>query len=110
MGQQPKRLLWALFISLVLVLFFGGISDLTPAFTYLGFITAPGMFGAAIFFPQGVHGGWPEIYLAVALIIDVALYTWPVLLVWRLLHLTHHGFATGSVRLRLARGGSTYRC
>jgi hypothetical protein len=85
MRQQWKRLLWSFFISLALVLLLSGSADLTPAFFYLGLIAAPGMLGAAIFFRHGVHGDWPELYLAVAIIIDAALYTWPILLVWRLL-------------------------
>jgi hypothetical protein len=87
MRQQRKQLLRAFVISLVLVVAFIVIGSRVPMLSRLYIIAAPGWFGASLLLPRSGYSGLASlgVYLAIAVIIDALLYTWPVLITWRFL-------------------------
>jgi hypothetical protein len=82
MKRWSRDRAWSFAISLMSVTMLT-IYDSRPEAYPIGVVLAPGMLIAAIFFPQGGHSDWPDAYLAVAVVTDALLFTWPVLLVWR---------------------------
>lgn len=78
-----SRIVWSFLISVVLIVAISEIADLVPSLAGLSIVAAPGMFAALLLFPAGGHSDWAYLYLILAVVIDGALYTWPVLIALR---------------------------
>jgi hypothetical protein len=72
-------------ISAGVALLIFAVGSIIPRIESIGLLLAPGMYGALLLFPGGPHGYWPLAYVGFALIIDVLLYGYAVLWVWRLM-------------------------
>ena len=69
MNRHVPRHLCFVLVGVVLTLLTAGVSSL-PGCSALGVLLTPGMFLAAIIFPEGPHSDWPMTWLVSAGLID----------------------------------------
>jgi hypothetical protein len=84
MKVQFRRYAWSLAIALVLTVLVGAVASVS-SWSAVGVLLAPGMLGGAVIFPEGIHSDWPWVYMAVAALMNVFFFSWPVLGVWVLI-------------------------
>jgi len=80
---MKRDYIWSCVVSVGMVLVANAMPATTPP-NPLMWLFAPGMLLAALLFPQGIHGDWPNAYLTLALGVDTLVLAWPVLGVWRI--------------------------
>jgi hypothetical protein len=76
-----RRATLSFVFALVLTVLAGAISGL-PRCSAVGVLLAPGMFAAAIVFPDGINSNWATIYLVLAVLMNAFLLAWPALWLW----------------------------
>jgi hypothetical protein len=84
MKVEVRRYAWSFAVALVVTVLAGAVSSV-PRLSAVGVLLAPGMLGAAIIFPEGVHSGWAITYLVIAGLMNACLLAWPVLWLWTLI-------------------------
>jgi hypothetical protein len=82
--RTPARFLWSLAIAFALTFAVAAIAS-APNCSTVGILLAPGVFGAALIFSQGIHSDAPRVYLILAAIMNAVLWAWPIFwfLGWR---------------------------
>jgi hypothetical protein len=78
---MKQRLLWSFAISLTITVLAAGIASFTH-WSAVGTVLAPGIFAAALIFPEGVHSDSFYTYLFLTGILNVFVLTLPILLLW----------------------------
>ena len=69
-------------LALVLVVFLLWLSSFSVD-SNADILLAPGLILGAVAIPQGVHSNWGDVYIFLAMLIDILLYGGLVMLVWR---------------------------
>jgi hypothetical protein len=90
-----KRWLSALVISIVLVTCAWFLPDRGPAFETFGYLNLPGMLGAAVIAPEGIHSDTPYLFLYGSAVVNVAFYFWLVLMAYRFWGMARRRFGSG---------------
>ncbi len=50
-----------------------------------GYFFAPGMMAGWVPFPQGMESDWGQLYLVVAILLNIFIYSWAVFGIWLLI-------------------------
>lgn len=90
MSPRNMRVLGALLITILLLVSCSELSDHVHAIDWIGFVFAPGALGAGLVFKLIFRLGIQSdvlyyFYVALAGVIDLALYSWLVVILWNYL-------------------------
>jgi hypothetical protein len=79
-----RRYAWSLGVSTVLTALVVVLASV-PHCSAIGVILSPGALLAAIVFPEGPHSSQATLFLILAVLIDIALFAFPVMWTWALI-------------------------
>jgi uncharacterized membrane protein YoaT (DUF817 family) len=85
MKKYIRRYAWSLAIALVWTAALVTVAGTVRRWSPVGVLLLPGMLGAAIVFPQGPEGDWPDAYMLLAGLMNVFLYSWLMYGAWALI-------------------------
>lgn len=88
MKVQLRKYAWSFAVALTLTVLVGAVASL-PRLSAVGVLLAPGMLGAAILFPEGIHSNWANTYFVIAGLMNAFFLAWPVLWLWTLIGRAH---------------------
>jgi hypothetical protein len=87
MRTKFRKYAWSFAVALTLTVLVGAVSGV-PRLSAVG-VLAPGMLGAAMLFPEGIHSNWANTYLVIAGLMNAFFLTWPVSWLWTLISRAH---------------------
>jgi hypothetical protein len=79
-----RKYLWSLVAGIVLTALVGVTSSLLPS-SESGLLLAPGVFGAALVFSEGVHSARPMSWIVLAAVLNVFFFSGAVFGIWALI-------------------------
>jgi hypothetical protein len=82
MGEAFRRHLRPLAASFILIAVLAAIASL-PGCDFVAFSLLPGALAAALLFPQGIESDHGFVFLALAGLIDVVIFSFPLGFAWR---------------------------
>jgi hypothetical protein len=89
MSADGRRYAWSCLIAILLMILLGIAASLPPL-ARLEVVFSPGAMLAAIPFREGLHSDWPVVWLALAALVDLFIFSWLVMLVWTLVTRSRH--------------------
>jgi len=84
MKAQFRRYAWSLVLGFLWTVLVGAVASVS-SWSAVGILLAPGVFGAAIIFPEGIHSDWAWAYMAVAGLMNAIFFSWLFLGIWLLI-------------------------
>jgi hypothetical protein len=81
MKERLRRYASSFVVAVILTALVGAVSSV-ERLSAVGVLLAPGMLGAAIFFPEGTHSDLAGTYFVVAFLMNALLLAWPLLWLW----------------------------
>jgi hypothetical protein len=75
---------WSLLVAAALTALVAALASLS-VWSSIGVLLAPGMIGAALFFPEGINSNGGNGYLVVAGLLNVVLLAFPVMWLWKVI-------------------------